>query len=257
MIDVQLLAFLGALVLLGVTAFYGWYTHRLLQELRQQSLLYREVLEKQLKVTAFPHIYCDLQPDFQTGSLQLEVYNVGNIPAYDILVGVIGTYTEETMDIPTFMRNYVQPRFRKYPLQVDKVGYYGVRSSIRFAMLPFQKRLTIALSLPMRPVDIYALVQYREVLGTNYYQVYCFSDLDTKGSYRANVVEPSRVESLDRFHIYDMDDAKVPPANKSLPYPVADFTDLWNHSISYRLTTLYTDETTFPSQPQQQDVQEM
>jgi hypothetical protein len=254
--EVEIILLIGALILLMITAFYAWFTHKTLQEMRHESNLYRAVLEKQLKVTAFPHIYCDLQPDFQTGGLQLEIYNVGNVPAYDIHVSTIGTFTEETMDIPGFMRTHIQPRYRKYPLQVDKVGYYGIRSSVRFSMLPCQKRLAIALMLPMRPVDIYALVQYREVLGGNYYQVYCFSDLDTKGNYRANILEPSRIELLERFHFYDMDDAKIPPTEKSLPYPVVDFIDLWNHSLSYRFTTLYTEDTNFSSQPQQ-DVQEM
>lgn len=252
MAEIGTLVLIGALILLGITAFYAWYTHRILQEMRHESSLYRASLEKQLRVTGFPHIYCDLQPDLQTGSLQLEIYNVGNVPAYDIHISTIGTYTEEAMDIASFMRTYVQPRYRKYPLQVDKVGYYGVRSSVRFSMLPFQKRLAIALSLPIRPVDIYALVQYREVLGGNYYQVYCFSDLDSKGGYRANIVEPPKLESIERFHFYDMDDAKLPSTDKALPYPVVDFIDLWNHSLSYRMTTLYSDDASYPMSPPQE-----
>lgn len=238
---------LGVILVLAVMAvLYAWYSHRLLQEMRAESVLYRGVIEKQLRVTAFPHIYCDTQSDLQAGTLQLEIYNVGNVPAYDILIAVVGTYTEEAMDIPTFMRTHVQPRYRKYPLQPDKVGYYGVRSSIRFSMLPFQKRLAIPLSLPMRPVDIYTLIQYREVLGSNFYQVYCFSDIDAKGNYRANILEPSRFEAIDRFHLYDMDDAKLPATtDKPLPFPVVDFIDLWNHSLSYRLTTMFSEEVNY------------
>ena len=246
------LVFAGALILLMVTAFYAWFTYRILHEIRQENALLRGIFDKQVKIASLPHIYCDLQPDLQVGNLQLEIYNVGNVPAYDIHASVIGTYTEETMDIPSFMRNYIQPRYRKYPLQVDKVGYYGVRSSIRFAMLPFQKRLAIALSLPMRPVDIYALVQYRDILGSNYFQVYCFSELDAKGNYRANILEPSKFEQMERFHFYDMDDAKLPPKEKALPFPVIDFLDLWNHSISYRFTTLYTEDPNYPSAPPQE-----
>ncbi len=252
MVATEYLIFIGALILLGINVFYVWFAYRTLQELRQENNLYRNAIERQLKITAFPHIYCDLQPDFQTGNLQLEVYNVGSVPAYDVHVSIIGTYTGETMDVPTFMRTHVQPRYRKYPLQVDKVGYYGVRNSIRFAMLPFQKRLAIALTLPIRPVDVYALVQYREVLGGNYYQVYCFSDLDAKGNYRANVLEPSRFEMIERFHFYDMDDAKISATDKPLPYHVVDFIDLWNHSISYRLTTLYSEDPNYGTYPQQE-----
>lgn len=242
------LVLLSAVILLVVTLFYAWFTFKLLQETRQENSLYKSTLEKQLRLASFPHVYGDIQPDLQTGTLRLEVYNVGNIPAYDLLISVIGAYTEEGMDIPTFMRNYIQPRYRKYPLQGDKVGYYGIRSSVRSPLLPIQKKLTLPLSLPVRPVDIYALIQYREIQGGNYYQVYCFSDLDATGNYRANILNPPRFEPMERVHFYDMDDTKTLPTDKNLPYQVGDFLDLWNHSLSYRFTVLYSDEIAHPQE---------
>jgi hypothetical protein len=222
--------------------FYAWLTQRTLREIRQDSNLYRSLFEKQLKISTFPHIYCDLHPDPQDNNLKLELYNVGQVPAYDIQVGTIGAYTEEGIDIPTFMRTFIQPRYRKYPLQVDKVGYYGIRGSVRCPMLPYQQRLALPLNLPARPVDIYVFIQYREISGNNYYQVYCFSDLDEQGNYRANILEPSKVESLEKLHLYDLDDVNLAPLEKLLPYHVKDFIDLWNHSLSYRLTTLFAGE---------------
>lgn len=232
----------GALILLITTLFYAWFTYRLLKETRQEAALYKGMLERQLKLASFPHLHCDIVPDLQAGVLRLEVFNVGNVPAYDIQICTIGAYTEEGTDIPTFMRSYVQPRYRKYPLQVDKVGYYGIRSSVRSPLLPAQKKLSTVLSLPIRPVDVYALVQCREVLGSNYYQVFCFSDLDATGGYRANVLEPTRLEPMERLHLYDIDDAKPTSSDRPLPYYLNDFTDLWNHSLSARYTTAYTGE---------------
>ncbi len=230
---------IGLLILLVITGFYAWSSYQTLQEIRQENNLYKQVIERQLKISAFPHLHCDMQCDRQTNSIKLEVYNIGNIPAYDLHMSVIGAYSEENLDIPTFMKTYVQTRYRKYPLQVDKVGYYGIRSSTRCPVLPFQKQWAIALSLPVSPVDIYALIQYREILGGNYYQVYCFSDLDDQGNYRANILEPQGLEPLERFHFHDVDDANFSATGKALPYYVGDFIDLWNHSLSYRFTVLH------------------
>jgi hypothetical protein len=237
------LILISNLILLVITGFYAWFTYRNLKQVQQENNVYKNALERQLKISAFPHLYCDMQGGFQGNIGQLELFNVGSIPAYDIHLSLIGAYTEESMDIASFMRNHVQPRYRKYPLQVDKVGYYGIRTSMRCPILPFQKKLTIATMLPLRPVDIYALIQYRDILGGNYYQVYCFSDLDEKGNYRANILEPKGFEPLERLHFYDMDDANLSIADKSLPYYVSDFVDLWNHSLSFRMTTLYSEET--------------
>jgi hypothetical protein len=232
----------SCVILLITTGFYAWFSHKTLKHIQAENNAYKFVLERQLKISAFPHLYCDMQGGFQSNGVKLELLNIGSIPAYDIHLSVIGAYTEESMDIPNFMRNFVQPRFRKYPLQVDKVGYYGVRSSVRCPLLPFQKKVVIALSFPLCPVDIYALIQYREILGGNYYQVYCFSDLDEQGNYRANILEPAAFEPLERLHFYDMDDAGVSIADKSLPYYVSDFVDLWNHALSHRMMTVYSEE---------------
>ncbi len=237
---------IGVLLLLATTGFYAWFSAQILKEIRQENSTYRTIIEKQLKLATLPHLYCDLKPSVQ--GLKLEVYNVGSVPAYDIHISTIGAYTEEGIDIPTFLRTYIQPRYRKLPLQADKVGYYGIRSSLRYPMLPVQKRLEVALSLPARPVDIYVLVQFREMQGANYFQVYCFSELDDKGGYRANLVDPVKSESLERQHLHDMDEAKLP--EKAVPFSVRDFLELWNHSLSYRLTSLAIDEQAVPQEIQ-------
>lgn len=242
------LLLIASIILLVITGFYAWFTYQILRETRQENNLYKTIIEKQLRLSTFPHIYCDMQALPQGNGLKLELFNVGNVPAYDIQISSIGAYTEENIDIPTFMRMFIQPRYRKYPLQVDKVGYYGIRSSVRCPMLPYQQRLAVPLNLPVAPVDIYVLIQYREILGNNYYQVYCFSAIDEAGNYRANILEPSKVESLERFHFHEMDDANLPANEKSLPYYVRDFIDLWNHSLSYRLTILSSEEAVNPQE---------
>ena len=189
----------------------------------------------------------------QSTTLALEVFNISNVPAYDIHVSVIGAYTEESLGIATFMRTHVQPRHRKYPLQSDKVGYYGVRNALRLSLLPTQQKIVLSLPFPIQPVDVYTLVQYRELSGQNYYQVCCFSAIDDSGAYRANILEPSTVQFMERLHLFDIEDFTLPgitgsdttgqddpgiglsDSKEDMPYYLADFIDLWNHSISSRL----------------------
>lgn len=234
---------IGGGILLVITAFYAWLLYRMLREIRQENVLYRTLIEKQLKASNQPHVYCDIRVDAASGALKLELFNIGGVPIYDVLLGEIGAYTEEGMDVSAFMRTFVQPRFRKYPLQVDKVGYYGIRGTVRCPILPIQQRLNVPVHLPIPPIDLYVFLQFRDISGSNYYQLYCFSEVDNEGNYRANLSDPVKAELLERFHLTDMDDASL-PAEKTLPFRVRDFFDLWNHSISYRLTTLYAEEST-------------
>jgi len=178
-------------------------------------------------------------------ALALEVFNISNVPAYDVHISLIGAYTEEALGIATFMRTHVQSRHRKYPLQSDKVGYYGVRNAVRLSLLPTQQKIVLSLPFPVQPIDVYTLVQYRELSGRNYYQVCCFSAIDDSGAYRANILEPSNIQSMERLHLFDIEDFTLPEtlgsetaeSKEELPYYLADFIDLWNHSISSRLMT--------------------
>ena len=261
------------LVLIGLTGTYAWLTNKNVRQIQQESAYYRSIVEKQLRFTALPHLYWDLRPaesgtpasqlsarpDVQpdarlngntennltpcANGLALEVFNISNVPAYDVHVSLIGAYTEEGLGIATFMRSHVQPRHRKYPLQSDKVGYYGVRNAVRLSLLPTQQKIVLSLPFPIQPVDVYTLVQYRELSGENYYQVCCFSAIDESGAYRANILEPSEIQSMERLHLFDLEDFVLPEmrtdpkadGKEDLPYYLADFIDLWNHSISSRL----------------------
>ena len=230
------------LILVGLTGTYAWLTRNNIKLLRQESNYYRSVVEKQLRLTALPHLYWDLQPSEGPegkSTLALEVFNISNVPAYDVHVSLIGAYTEEGLGIATFMRTHVQPRHRKYPLQSDKVGYYGVRNAVRLSLLTTQQKIVLSLPFPIQPADVYTLVQYRELSGENYYQVCCFSAIDESGAYRANILEPSEMQTMERLHLFDLEDYALPNtaenSTDSPPYYLVDFIDLWNHSISSRL----------------------
>lgn len=282
------------LLLVGLTGTYAWLTNKNVKQLQKEGEYYRNVVERQLRLSAQPHLYWDLRlaehrtppyaektldnrlsSDFDnhssaaqingeiagnltgnlTGergevaatSLALEVFNISNVPAYDVHVSIIGAYTEEGLGIATFLRTYVQTRHRKYPLQPDKVGYYGVRNALRLSLLPTQQKIVLSLPFTIRPVDVYTLVQYRELSGENYYQVCCFSAIDESGVYRANILEPAEIQTMGRLHLFDLEDFALPQSvaegkleslespQEDLPYYLADFIDLWNHSISSRL----------------------
>ncbi len=226
------------LLLAVLTGTYAWLTHRQLRQLQYDSDDYRGVIERQLRLTTFPHLYWDLRVVEADQRPVIDIFNISGIPAYDVHVSLIGAYTEATLDVATFLRTYVQPRHRKYPLQADPVGYYGVRQSVRLSLLPAQQKITLELPFPAHPVDIYTLVQYRDLSGENYYQVCCFSALDDAKSYRANVIEPKTGALMSRQHLFDPEDYVLPEladGAAAWPYYVKDFIDLWNHALSNRL----------------------
>ena len=53
------------LMLVGLTGTYAWLTNKNIKQLQQESEYYRSVVEKQLKQSALPHLYWDLQATAQ------------------------------------------------------------------------------------------------------------------------------------------------------------------------------------------------
>ncbi|NEQ31747.1 MAG: hypothetical protein F6K04_12205 [Leptolyngbya sp. SIO4C5] len=231
------LVLLSNLILVGLTGFYAWFVMRLLQQIQQEQAQDRVALTQQLQLTTLPYLYADLRSQTEAQSLVIDLFNMGNVPTYDVLISAIAAYNEETLDIPTFMRTCIQPRHRKYPLQADKVGYYGIRTSLRLSLLPAQKQIALPFQVQLRPTDVYVLIQYRELLSNNYYQLYCFSDIDEAGRYRANLLEPGRPIVLPRIHFHESQAVdKSESSIEAESYFLQDFSELWNHSLSSRLT---------------------
>ncbi|NEP54706.1 MAG: hypothetical protein F6K65_40330 [Moorea sp. SIO3C2] len=219
------------LLLATLTGTYVWLSLRNLRQLQQDNHYYRSIVDKQLQLTTLPHLYWDLRENEQS-ALVMDLFNISGIPAYDIHLSMIGAYTETSLDITTFLRTHVQPRYRKSPLPTDKVGYYGIRNSVRLSLLPAQQTITVTLPFPTTPIDIYTLVQYRDLAGDNYYQLCCFSGMDA-GEYRANGLEPKSADLIERLHLFEPDGYTL--AEMHVSYYLRDFVDLWNHSISSRL----------------------
>lgn len=56
------------LLLVGLTGTYAWLTNKNIKRIQQESAYYRDVVEKQLRLTALPHLYWDLQATDTDGS---------------------------------------------------------------------------------------------------------------------------------------------------------------------------------------------
>jgi hypothetical protein len=234
------------LILIVTIGGLSWLIYQLLQKNQKDTSLYRSFLGRQLRLSTVPHLYCDLQWEDATQQVQLSLFNVGTVPAYDVHISSIGAYVEEQLDIAAFMRTYVDPRYRKYPLQADKVGYYGVRTTARVPCLSAQNQVALELGFPIRPNDIYVLIQCRDLSGENYYQLFCFSDVSPNGDYKANLLEPKTAEVIERLHLYDLDNLDPAVLVKQMPYYLKDFLSLWNHALSVRLTAVTPESEAMP-----------
>jgi hypothetical protein len=151
-------------VLVLVTAVYVLLTYRLVSITRKSS-------SEQLRLATLPHIYC--RPEVRDERLWMHLSNTGQVAAHDI-VALVLVYLEEE-------------QVMAYP---DLFGSACTKESLHVSILPHQKQVSLRLTSP-EPLDWFqALVQYRDIRGVNYAQLYSFSRL-TSGGFTLSSVVPA------------------------------------------------------------------
>jgi len=214
-----------------LTGIYVLLTYKLLKENKKSN-------EQQFRILTFPHLYCEIKK--KGDKCMLVTYNVGNVPVYDVDILVVGVYSEEDIDIQTFMNTYVRTEYRNYNLQPHEERFYGIYDHICYLFFPTKKKIIGELNFCLRPDSVYILLQYRGILGINYSQVYWFFE-DLEGNiYKLGGLDPEIITSSPRVTV-DADlgslDLIAPRPLKTLngnPLPKhvkEKFLDVWIHSI--------------------------
>lgn len=171
----ETLAIINAALTLGLVVLTGAYvflTHRLVQETRKASQESRDLLATQSRLAFFPHISCRVL--LRDGRIVIQISNPSEHPAYDADVYTIVSYSEDDIDLPTFITKYVQEKHKKERVALTDEGFYGVYDHFVYPDFPSRKRVEAELRVPQRPGTVYVLVQYRDLSGLNYVQTCWF-----------------------------------------------------------------------------------
>jgi hypothetical protein len=183
----------------------------------------------------FPAINCKILDD--DSAVSFVIQNPSNIPAFDVDIWAVGPYSEEEMDIPTFLVKYVakkEYRDSSNNLTPTDEGYYGVYEHLYYPIFPQKQQNTTQLKFPLKPNSIYALVQFRDIKGTNYHQMYWFfsegsDNGETPTIHRLGSLSPEVPVVSARMEFGEKIEFDI---SKSVPKYLLEFASFWNASIS-------------------------
>jgi len=219
------------IILALLTGVYVLLTYRIVKETKRSNDQNRKFFEKQFLLTTLPHLYITIS---KSPALAITIYNYGNIPAYDVSLWIYGLYSEDEIDIPSFIVNNVKSEFRKTPLTVNDEGFYSVYDVIRYAIFPHKRKITASLNFLLEPFLIMILLQFREVSGINYSQVHLFvnSTKEQTDFYNLSTIKPAIITPSPRIKIDFQTHQLKTENNEPVPKHISDeFEDLINHSI--------------------------
>jgi hypothetical protein len=234
----EYVAIISNALLAILTGLYVVFTYRLVNETKRANEQSRMLFEKQFLLSTLPHLHINAQNE--ESDAYLTIFNSGDISAFDVDVQVVGLYHVDDIDVPTFMVRFVRPEHRREILRSDEGGFYSVFDHLYYPVFPQKRKVKAKLNLPIPPYAIYCLLQYREVSGANYSQLYHFfqSRQEDQKTYRLSSIDPQVIKSGPRID-YDSDDEQGLKAegNQLLPeYISEEFLALRKNALSSGFT---------------------
>ncbi|WP_437673207.1 hypothetical protein [Sorangium sp. So ce131] len=168
----------------------------------------------------------------------LNIANVGNVPAFDFEIYIACVFSSKKEHLAQ-LRKYIRPGFVS---DFDKVrftedGFYGIRDQVHYPMVPPRRQRSLSVvstDLPIWPVGIHTLVQFRDVQGHNYSQVYYFEHTlqDETHVFRLVELNPPTPLAHSRIHVESSDNGVQLRNGESALEFASHFQEILQSSIS-------------------------
>jgi hypothetical protein len=236
--EISLINLASSVLLTIVTAIYVFLTYKLLNQTK-------ELNDKQMNLTTLPLLKCKITKivgrNAGIHSYDFKLINYGNQPGFDVDVFIIGVCCEEVCSIAD-----LQSKYLKIPLDLTPFDseFFGIYDRLLFPYFPSKTKMCEHITFPIEPDSFWVYVQYRNVLKTNFSQLFWFienqktnelslgSALDER-----DITEPTPRLEIEIFDVIN-DKSKNAPFNlisekkDKIPEFLDEFRKIFSHSVS-------------------------
>lgn len=224
-------------VLLAIlTAVYVVITKRLLDASVEANAQNKDLFRDNQRLQVYPHVSCHV--DNTHGRLRFVLQNHGDSAAGDIDVLIVGTYSEGDLPLEEFCERYVAGKqdIKRGITSTDE-GFYGIFHHYVYCSAPPHRQVNAALDFPVEPDTLYILLQFRDVLGNNYYRIYwMFRESLENDRLKIGAIDPRRARTWSRVDYEVKDHSVLLKTSSGEPLPpeckASGFKQIWDHSIS-------------------------
>jgi hypothetical protein len=161
--------------------------------------------EQQSVLATYPQIACSARHDGK--SIILRIQNAGETLAFDVDVWIFATYVAGD-NFTSFVNSFVKDQYRRevltalLPTLEEEDDCFAVSDHIVYFTMPRRRQVDIVLSAPPELPDTFdVFLQFRDVVGRNYYAVYWFyvGEDEAVGRYRLGAIEPQALGRTERL----------------------------------------------------------
>ena len=108
-------------------------------------------------------------------TVSFQIANLGNTSAYAVDVLAIGLYSIDEIDPKLFIDEHVTKKGDITDRILNTtIESYGVYDRLTYAVIPQRRKVSCDLAFPTYPHGMYVLLQFYDIQGINYQQVYLF-----------------------------------------------------------------------------------
>ncbi|MEH8018943.1 hypothetical protein MN202_17000 [Rheinheimera muenzenbergensis] len=156
--------------------------------------------QEHLRIACFPTLCCAVEA--VGGSVSLNISNLSSHAAYSVEVLSVINYSADDIPISDFIEKYVDEKYRS-KISVVEGEDYGVLQSMEYCMFPPKKALNIALEMSAISDCVYVFLQFRDILGNNYYQVFWFFNqhLEPDYTFKLGALTPAIPTVMERVSL--------------------------------------------------------
>lgn len=187
---------LSTFILAILTGIYVSLTRKLVKSSNEANQQNQQAIREQVRAMTAPYIRCYVYQS--KNELHCKLSNVGNGPAYDIDLLVLGHYPEEDLGSPFMAKDSEGNLITCEP---DEEGIFHIFDRIVYGYAFPRSEVDGSFVFPERPPSLSILLQYRDISGDNFVQLYWFfeSFSGRKKFYKLGACDPQVIQVSPRI----------------------------------------------------------
>jgi len=174
-----------------LTGLYVYLTRKLLKSSIEANRQNQLAIKEQVRAMTSPYLRCAVYQ--LKDKLHFKLSNIGHGPAYDIDLLMIGHYSEDEFDVSQFVTK--DSKGNLITTKLDEESNFHFFDRIIYGYASPKTEVNASFAFPERPKSLSILLQYRDISGDNFAQIYWFFEswVGPKKFYKLGGCEPKVV----------------------------------------------------------------
>jgi|GEM_PF-5769442 len=231
--EISLINLASSIILTIVTIVYVILTYKIINQTS-------EINEKQRNLITLPHFKCKFVRMSGKRKFKFVLINYSDNPAFDVDIFLVGPIHEDDGSVEDFKMKYLKEPIN---LTSNDDDFYGISDRLLFPHFPSKTQMFEYMDFPIDCDTFWVYIQYRNVLKTNFSQLFWFVDngkqeysLSTATEAR-DITEPTPRLEIDIFDnvndlVKDAPHNLISENHEKIPDFLKEFLSLFSHSVN-------------------------